>query len=154
MKRVLVVAVAVLALTGCASSPAPKPTPTTLPGFSATGTITTPASMFYFPPGADEHTIGDECVASENYDDVAYKSQVIITDSAGETVGVGDLGVGILTAPPGAESMVDTTCVFTFGVDIKADSDFYGVQAGSEARGVVQYSVAQMKAGVDLTLAD
>ena len=154
IKRAAVLVLASLTLAGCAGTATAEPTKTRAPveSFIAEGTVSTAPNPSYFPPGVESHTIGDLCEPTDGYDDVALGSQVIISDDAGKTVGVGELTAGVLTGPDDIESILDATCVFTFRVDVKSTSDFYGVQVGNDERGDVKYKKSDLTAGVDMTI--
>ena len=116
--------------------------------------MTAPINTSYLPPGADSHSMGEQCITSDGYDDIAEGGQVVVSDDGGKTVGVGQLSAGVLTAPAGADSINDATCVFQFRLDVDSDSTFFGVQIGNDNRGVLQYKRSDLLTGIDLVLGD
>jgi hypothetical protein len=155
MKRsIALIGVLVLALAGCSVTPkvVPKVNPN-IQGHDYSGTVAAPVRITYFPLGKKEHTVGDQCVTGDGYNDIKTGAQVVITDSAGATVGIGSLIGGELTASlTNPDSMIGATCTFKFFVHVAKKSDFYGVHVGNEARGVVQYSAGDVAGGVDLVI--
>jgi hypothetical protein len=151
-------ALVLLALTGCggAAGADATPTPTATPSekFTASGTISTRPSLTYFAPGDEEagHTVGDECISTDNYDDIAQGTQVVVTDDSGKTVGVGSLNGGVLAGDADITSMLEASCSFSFSVRVDSPSKFFGVEAGNDARGDIQVSREDLKAGAELSL--
>jgi hypothetical protein len=79
----------------------------------------------------------DPCTGTAGYDDITQGAQVVISDAAGKTLGIGALGVGVAEGG---------TCLFPFTVKgVKLGSKFYGVSITH--RGVVQYTYSQLKSG-------
>lgn len=79
------------------------------------------------------------CWGRNGYDDIRQGAQVVITDSTGATVGVGQLSAG----EPSVVSDRATKCVLRWQVpDIPDGSDFYAVEVSH--RGKVQYSRAEV----------
>lgn len=70
------------------------------------------------------------CAGTGGYSDIREGAQVIVTDAAGKTVGVGALSKGV---PDGS-----TVCRFTLDVSVPAGLGFYGVELGR--RGSVKYA--------------
>ena len=127
-----IAAAALLALSGCVSI-FPHPT------LTAAGSITTPINEDAVLDGTLTTDNGSPCLSDDGYDDISSGAQVIITDAAGKTVGVGYLGHGKV-ADDGS------TCKFSFAIkDITAGSKFYGVHVGNQNRGVVQEKPAELK---------
>ena len=161
MKRLHAATLAVsatLLLAGCSAAAEAEPSPTpTSDEFSARGSVSTRPSLSYFAPGDEEgHEMGDECVSADNYDYIAEGAQVVITDDAGKTVGVGELSAGVLGSGAGtvATSMLDAECKFTFRTTVDSDSKFFGVAVGNDARGVTQVSAKDLRWDAILTLVD
>ena len=92
----------------------------------------------------------------DNYDDIDDGAQVVIEDAEGKTVGLGTLSAGRLTAPADATStsMLEAGCEFSFTATVESTSQFFGVRAGNESRGTVQYAKTDLTSGVELTLKD
>jgi hypothetical protein len=87
-------------------------------------------------------TEGAVCFVSGVFPDIATGTAVIITDASATTVAIGALSAGT------GDSNV---CVFRFAVpNVPAGKGFYGVEVAS--RGRVQFTEAEMRSGVRLTL--
>ena len=142
--RLLVVAVvasAALALTSCGALPgigggtakAPSPTPTTL---MVSGALTLHGS---YNGGIEDDS---KCSGSLGYDDIAAGAQVVIADSDGKTVALGQLNDGFVASD---------SCIFTFVVrDVPKGNRFYSVEVSH--RGGVQFSEAQLREPLLMTL--
>lgn len=90
----------------------------------------------------DPETVRAGCVGQGGYSDIKVNVQVVVTDGAGKTVGIGR-----------AENFTNKGlfCAYEFLVpDVPAGLDFYGVEVSK--RGRVQYSEEQLRSGVTLTL--
>jgi hypothetical protein len=127
-------------LSGCSgtagSKATPKPTATTM---TVAGAITVPG---FSKTGAE----GEVCAAQPNFDDVASGGQVVVSDAAGKTIAIGKVGVG-------AFQVADVACEFAFVVsDVPSPGKFYGLHVGNGARGVVQFSKAEMQAHPELSI--
>lgn len=87
---------------------------------------------------------GDDCTADDGYDDIEQGAQVVVSDQAGETLGVGNLGAGTLRS---------ARCVFGFDIDgVPAGRRFYAVHVGNSNRGEVQHTEQEIRDGVDLSI--
>lgn len=83
------------------------------------------------------------CVTGGGYDDIREGAQVVVTDAAGKTIALGQLGAGSWKRGVG--------CIFLFTVaDIPAGEKFYGIEVSH--RGKVQYTAAQMSAPIELSI--
>lgn len=81
--------------------------------------------------------IQDDCT-SLGYSDIGTGTQVTVTDESGTVLGIGDLGQ-------------QGQCRWSFLVlNVPAGHRFYGVGIGR--RGTIQYTEAQLRAGVSLSL--
>lgn len=114
-----------LALAGCSSKAAPaKPKTFAMHGVTNITDVT----------GFDR--LDDEtCAGSGGYDDLAEGAQVTVSDAAGKTIALGELGPGKVVS---AGDVVGG-CQFRFTVkDVPAGQKFYGVEVSH--RGVVRYT--------------
>ncbi|MEV4271918.1 hypothetical protein [Micromonospora aurantiaca (nom. illeg.)] len=92
---------------------------------------------------------GSGCAGSGGYDDIRPGAQVVITDKAGETVGLGKLGDGMFETGPGEP--LPHACTFTFLVEgVPTGRGFYGVEVSR--RGRVQYPERELFGAFALTL--
>lgn len=83
------------------------------------------------------------CQGGGGYDDIRQGAQVVVSDSAGKTVALGQLGAGSWKRGVG--------CIFLFTVaDVPAGEKFYGLEVSH--RGRVQYTAAQLAAPVELSI--
>ncbi len=91
----------------------------------------------------DQVEYGDypACTGEGVFADIRQHAQVVVTDAAGKTIGVGKLGTGV---------HVEEGCVFRWALAVEAGHDFYGVEVSH--RGVSKYSAAQMSLPVELVL--
>jgi hypothetical protein len=129
---------AVLALAGCSGTPAAKPTPTPT-AFTAEGSVSVQG---FSETGSDDEL----CVALENYDDIAFGAQVVISDAAGKTVALG-------TLESGSFEDAGNQCVFPFNIpDVPLGEKFYGVHVGNDNRGVVQYTRTDLETGATISI--
>lgn len=82
------------------------------------------------------------CSGVGAYADLASGAQVVVTDAAGKTIGLGRLDAGVRR---------ERGCVFFFKVSgVPAGGEFYGVEI--VRRGRVQYSVAQLSYPIRQTI--
>ncbi|MGW3608922.1 hypothetical protein ACWD6N_03385 [Micromonospora sp. NPDC005163] len=139
-------ALAAIALAGCSSDP--EPAPAAAVSAAPAARVVTGTLMLGDPDGvAWDSTTG--CRGSGGYDDIAPGAQVVITDSAGATVGLGKLGNGVMETAPGATTA--DGCKFNFTVkDVPTGKNFYGVEVSH--RGKVQYPEQQLFGAFALTL--
>ncbi|MDX3110160.1 hypothetical protein [Nonomuraea angiospora] len=83
------------------------------------------------------------CTTGGGYNDIRQGAQVVVTDAAGKTIALGQLGAGSWKR--------DTGCIFLFTVaDVPAGEKFYGIEVSH--RGRVQYTAAQVSAPVELSI--
>lgn len=94
-------------------------------------------------PGQVEYGDHPACSGKGEYADIRQHAQVVVTDAAGKTIGVGKLGTGVHT---------EEGCVFRWALAVPAGHDFYGVEVAH--RGLSRYSAAQMNLPVELVLGD
>lgn len=94
-------------------------------------------------------TKGEECWGEDGYDDIAGGAQVVIRDSDGTKVGLGELDTGALTED--SDRFYAAPCLFPFAVtDVPAGDDAGAVYSVEVAhRGEVSFSLGDM---VELTL--
>lgn len=86
----------------------------------------------------------DNCAGRGGFADISAGTQVVVTDGAGETIGVGSLTAG---SPAGREN----TCRYYFAVrEVPGDLDFYGIEVSH--RGRVQYPRAALNSPVVISL--
>ncbi len=105
------------------------------------------------PGDPDTSTVGLACVADDGYDDIDTGAQVVVTDEAGTTLGIGDLGIGILTTSSGDSTGPADRCQFQFAVsDVPTGKKFYGVHVGNQARGILRYTADQITEPLTLTI--
>lgn len=83
---------------------------------------------------------GVGCAGLREYASIRQGAQVVITDAAGGTVGIGTLGV---------DSNKPAGCTFTFSVDITGESDFYGIEVAG--RPAVKFPASQLS-GLSLSI--
>ena len=91
-------------------------------------------------------TAGDwpNCKGTESYADLVSGAQVVVTDAAGKTIGLGRLDAGVRR---------ERGCVFFFKVSgVPAGGEFYGVEVAG--RGRVQYTAAQLTYPIRQTISD
>jgi hypothetical protein len=85
----------------------------------------------------------DDCQGFDGYSAISAGANVVVSDPSGTTIAVGALSTG--------SSVTPGDCHFTFTIpDVPAGKGFYGVAVTH--RGVVQYSEAQARQGVSLSL--
>ena len=90
----------------------------------------------------DAETIRSACVGQGGYADIREHTEVFVTDGAEKTIGIGQVEKA---------ANKGLYCEYEFLVrGIPAGLGFYGVEVSK--RGRVQYSEAQMRAGVTLSL--
>jgi hypothetical protein len=83
------------------------------------------------------------CRGGGGFDDLREGTQVVVTDAAGKTIALGQLGAGSWKRNVG--------CIFLFTVpDVPAGEKFYGLEISH--RGRVQYTAAQLAAPVELSI--
>ncbi|MEV0616179.1 hypothetical protein AB0I81_22890 [Nonomuraea sp. NPDC050404] len=83
------------------------------------------------------------CRGGGGFDDLREGAQVVVSDAAGKTIALGQLGAGSWKRGVG--------CIFLFTVaDVPGGLDFYGVEVSH--RGRVQYTAAQLAAPVELSI--
>lgn len=92
---------------------------------------------------------GQVCAVGGGYSDIRAGAQVVVTDDAGRTLALGQLGDGTLRLPD-LEHWGTRSCVFPFSVQVPGGHDFYGVEVTH--RGVVRYSAGQLRQPVELSL--
>lgn len=103
--------------------------------FDVTGTMRVHGTSF-------TPSTGGTCLGKGGFDDLRPGAQVVITDAASNTVGIGALGPGKLD-PAG--------CTFAFKVEgVPGNHDFYGVEVTH--RGRVQYDAATMRKPLALSI--
>lgn len=85
---------------------------------------------------------GVSCDPSGGYSDIGPGTQVVVSDAAGTTIGIGQLDRGS-NRPDG--------CTFTFRIEGVPDGhDFYGIAIGK--RGTMRYTPDQLTKTVELSL--
>lgn len=90
----------------------------------------------------DPETVRAGCAGQGGYGDIRVGAQVVVTDAAEKTVGIGRLD---------AFANKGLYCEYSFVVrDVPAGLEFYGVEVSK--RGRVQYSEEQLRTGVTLSL--
>ncbi|WP_433445667.1 hypothetical protein [Nonomuraea sp. CA-141351] len=94
-------------------------------------------------PGQVEYGDHPACSGKGEYADIRQGAQVVVTDAAGKTIGVGKLGSGV---------HVEEGCVFRWALAVAPGADFYGVEVSH--RGLSKYSAAQMSLPVELVLGE
>lgn len=164
MKRLPILA-ALVALAGCAAPAAPAPAPTTpaatvvaspTPTKEAVWTVNGDISVegdYSANLARDNSTVDGPCQVEEGYDDIAEGRSVVIRDSKGETVAIGDLGAVVLAVVEGETDMRMTYCRAHFSVDeVPRGRGFYSVEVGS--RGEVEFSEEALFDSPQLTLGD
>lgn len=139
-----VVAVLIVVLSGTQANPsappsqapvaAPTPSPLTING----------EVVLDVPFGS--MTAGDwpNCKGADSYADLVSGAQIVVTDAAGKTIGLGRLDAGVRR---------ERGCVFFFKVSgVPAGGEFYGVEVAR--RGRVQYTAAQLTYPIRQTISD
>ncbi|MBF4613731.1 hypothetical protein [Curtobacterium sp. VKM Ac-1376] len=92
--------------------------------------------------------VGNPCVPQAGYDDIAAGAQVVISDTDGETLAVGELRDGYLQDGPGGSAFFQSVCEYPFIVSrIPQGEKFYAVHIGNTNRGERNYTQAQLEAG-------
>jgi hypothetical protein len=130
MKPLIVSLVLLVVLTGCGSS---KPDT-----FDVFGTLVLSASGSLGLVGNGVE--GTACTGSRGFDDIAQGAQVVVRDSTGKTVALGQLDAGQLTASITDDS-VGAPCQFIIRIDgVKATSGsaFYSIEVAH--RGQIQFT--------------
>lgn len=90
----------------------------------------------------DPATVRAGCAGQGGYGDIRVGAQVIVTDAAEKTVGIGRLD---------AFANKGLYCEYSFVVrGVPAGLEFYGVEVSKRSR--VQYSEEQLRTGVTLSL--
>ena len=124
--KVSTCAAALVVLTSCNGKTAPPaaPTPDT---FNVTGEMTlTDGSGF--DPSYSGHK-GDDCYGMGGYGDINQGAQVVVSNSKGEQIALGELDGGVLTPLPGTQGMGLFYCTFTFTItDVPADGEIFSVE--------------------------
>ena len=92
--------------------------------------------------GRGVDTSGSSCRGTDGYDDLREGAQVVVTDPAGVTLAVTQLGVG--------ESKDSTTCTFPFTVKVRAGRGIYGIEVSH--RKMVYYTEAELAGPVQLSI--
>lgn len=87
-------------------------------------------------------TQAGHCAGSGPYADIAPGATVTITDAAGTTVALGELGPGTVTR--------NSTCGFPFALSVPAGKGFYGIEIAH--RGRVQITEAKLAQPIRLAL--
>lgn len=95
--------------------------------------------------GRDNYKVnGVSCNPDGGYSDISAGTQVVVTDAAGATIGIGSLKNG--------ENEIEG-CVFAFRVEnVPIGHDFYGIAIGK--RGNIKYTPEQLAKPVELSLGD
>ncbi|WP_320067855.1 hypothetical protein [Micromonospora sp. RTGN7] len=135
------------ALAGCASASdagQPAASATTAPanrGVAGALTLDDPAGFTW--------SSDTGCVGTGGYADIREGAQVVITDAAGATIGLGKLDQGKLDGTlPGRTADI---CKFTFHLaSVPSGKGFYGVEVAH--RGTVQYPEDKVFGALALTL--
>jgi len=135
-RSALAVALAFL-VTGCATPPNPV---------TVTGTLAVPGG--YTDAGL-EGGPGQLCAVDGGYADIRAGAQVVVTDDAGKTLALGQLGDGKLTLPDPQE-WGTRSCAFPFTVQAPGGHSFYGVEVTH--RGVVRYTAEQVRQPVEMSI--
>lgn len=113
----------------------------TRPAVSSAAPLTVTGQVI-LKPTFDSITSGEgaTCSGAGEYADIVQGAQVVVTDAAGTTVGVGQLEVGLLLEPG---------CTFPFKVPgVAGGGQFYGVQVAQ--RGRTQYTAEQLLSPLEL----
>lgn len=129
-----VAAVLVALLPGTQANPSAAPSQA--PVAAASATSLTINGEVVLEVTFDSVKSGDwpSCTGTGSYADLASGAQVVVTDAAGKTVGLGRLDPGVRR---------ERGCVFFFKVtDVPAGGEFYGVEVSG--RGLAQYSAKQL----------
>jgi hypothetical protein len=108
-------------------------------------------SVWAFVRGIEEHTLsgtvtlvdssfsgsdpGDSCIGENGYGDIRGGAQVVITDSAGETLSTGRLSAGEFDG---------LGCVFSFALEDVTRTAFYSLSVAGDNRGELQYSYDEL----------
>lgn len=95
--------------------------------------------------GRDNYKVsGVMCNPDGGYSDISAGTQVVVTDAAGATIGIGSLANG---------ENETAGCTFAFRVEgVPAGHDFYGIAIGK--RGNIKYTPEQLTKPVELSLGD
>lgn len=137
-------AAVILAIAGCGGDAEPE-TAAAKPAAEAltvSGKLTLKLPNFEWNPGT--------CTGRNALANVAQGAEVVVTDNAGTTVGLGKLGPGEPTLNPADQTRAES-CAFMFAVgDVLAGKGFYGVEVAGHGR--VQFPEAQLGERVDLEL--
>jgi hypothetical protein len=92
-------------------------------------------TMTLFNGGFITRADGQGCEGTSGYDDIDEGTQVTVTDGAGKTLGVGNLGIG---------RNESGSCSFEFSIPNVADADFYKIEVSH--RGELSYSKKELVA--------
>ena len=130
---------------GAATSTISQDTTTTSTLVVLTGTVDLAIGGF----GGDRETL---CWGHEGYDDIQEGANVVALDGEGNTLGVTDLGGGEYYTPPDGE-WFETTCRFSFEVELVSEAPFYTVEiAGQEGPTFKQDDLEADDWHIELTL--
>lgn len=103
--------------------------PQALPSlFSASGVV-----ILAITPESVEFGDHPACSGKGEYADIGQGTQVVVSDAAGKTVGLGKLGTGVHQ---------ERGCVFRFAITVPPGGQFYGIEVSH--RGRVQYAASQL----------
>lgn len=97
--------------------------------------------------------LGEPCAPPDGYDDITRGAQVVVKNIDRQTVAVGELRSGTVKKVGVDGDATLTNCSFPFTVEVEPDgSDFYTIHVGNEARGEVEFTEAQLRRKVNLSL--
>lgn len=123
----------VLTLTNSPARTVPAAAPSGPATFTLKGTLALTAGQYWSSSGS--------CTGNEGYTDITDGDHVVVTDQAGQTIGVGQLLAGTVHGQ---------TCVFILGVSVPDGKPFYQVSVAG--RGAQTFTAEQAKAGIALSL--
>ena len=144
MKRTVIAVFALLgcALTSCSSDdggggskqPEGSPEPT---GLTVSGSMLVPLDPTEIIKVKNAVVGSTPCTAADGYTDVSEGAQVTVKDGSGDTVGIGSLNPGVLSAKKG-DLLITANCEFSFAVqDVPEGGRFYSVEVAHSGEVIV-----------------
>lgn len=118
----------ILALEQASRSGIPLPVPTTVPApveYVITGDYRLRQDM-----GGGGFRLSEPCNGYTVYRDIREGTPVVVKDGAGDIIGYGQLGTGVVVDADTDATTNETHCLFSFAIDGLPRSDRYVIQVG------------------------
>lgn len=129
----VVLAAALAACSSSAATPPAAPTSHAPPTHTAPSTVALVGSMSLTTAeswtSGGHLNVGDRCRSEAGYDDIAPGAEVVISDDAGRTLAITQLGAGHISQ--------GFNCRFPFRTRVPAGKGFYGIEVTH--RGVIKF---------------